>query len=101
MTPDEAAHAPPLKRRKRARTSPVVEKITFTCHHAGSYTSKHSTDLPQSKLRLNTKRSVKCNCPARVVLTELEGGACKIMYYWRHEGHGEFGAVTSRVLADG
>jgi hypothetical protein len=89
MTPDEAANAPPLKRRKRLRTSPVIEKITYTCHHAGKYSSKHSSDLPQNKLRLNTKPSVKCNCPARVVLTEVDGGACKVQYFWKHDGHGE------------
>jgi hypothetical protein len=96
MTPDEAANVPPLKRRKRMRTSPVLEKITYTCHHAGSYTSKHSADLPQAKLRLKTKASVKCNCPARIVLTELEGGVCRIVYYWKHDGHGGYSRLGRR-----
>lgn len=89
MTPDERAHAPPLKRRKRMRTSPVIEKVTFTCHHAGSYSSKHDPALPQSKQRLKTKPSVKCNCPARVVFTEIDGGFCRVAYWWKHDGHGE------------
>ena len=71
----------------------MIEKITYTCHHAGKYSSKHSSDLPQNKLRLNTKPSVKCNCPARVVLTEVEGGACKVQYFWKHDGHGGFRAL--------
>lgn len=88
MTPEEAASAPALKKRRRAVTSPVVEKVTYTCHHAGKYSSKHSDSLPANKLRLNTKTSVKCNCPARVVLTETGEGKCTAQYHWKHEGHG-------------
>ncbi|CAK9785989.1 hypothetical protein CC85DRAFT_285681 [Cutaneotrichosporon oleaginosum] len=87
MSPEEAASAPPLKRRRRNRTSNIKEKVTFTCHHAGRYEAKHSTTLPREKLRLNTKKSVKCDCPARIVLTELDEGECKVSYFWRHEGH--------------
>ncbi|KAL1409967.1 hypothetical protein Q8F55_003966 [Vanrija albida] len=87
MTPDEVASAPPLKRRRRNRTSTIKEKVTFTCHHAGRYEAKHSTTLPREKLRLNTKKSVKCDCPARIVLTEMEEGGCKASYFWQHEGH--------------
>lgn len=87
MTPEEAASAPPLKRRRRNRTSNIKEKVTYTCHHAGRYEAKHSTTLPREKLRLNTKKSVKCDCPARIVLTEMEEGECKVSYFWRHEGH--------------
>jgi hypothetical protein len=87
MTPEEQASAPPLKRRRRTRTSAIHEKVTFTCHHAGKYEAKHSTTLPREKLRLNTKKSVKCDCPARIVLTEMEEGECKVSYYWQHEGH--------------
>lgn len=90
MTPEEQATAPPLKRRHRKRTSAIKEKVTFTCHHAGRYEAKHSTTLPREKLRLNTKKSVKCDCPARIVLTELEDGLCKVSYFWRHEGHDAF-----------
>jgi hypothetical protein len=87
MSPEEAATAPPLKRRRRNRTSNIKEKVTYTCHHAGRYEAKHSTTLPREKLRLNTKKSVKCDCPARIVLTELDEGECKVSYFWRHEGH--------------
>ncbi|GMK54775.1 hypothetical protein CspeluHIS016_0113610 [Cutaneotrichosporon spelunceum] len=87
MAPEEAASAPPLKRRRRNRTSNIKEKVTYTCHHAGRYEAKHSTTLPREKLRLNTKKSVKCDCPARIVLTELDEGECKVSYFWRHEGH--------------
>lgn len=87
MSPEEAATAPPLKRRRRTRTSSIKEKVTFTCHHAGRYEAKHSTTLPREKLRMNTKKSVKCDCPARIVLTEMDEGECKASYYWRHEGH--------------
>ena len=90
MTPKEAATAPPLKKRRRLRTSPIQEKITYTCHHAGSYESKHSTSLPQEKLRMNTKKSVKCKCNSRIVLTEMQNGECKAVYFWKHEGHGEY-----------
>ena len=38
---------------------------------------------------MNTKQSVKCSCSSRIVLTEVEGGECQVMYYWKHEGHGE------------
>jgi hypothetical protein len=89
MTPEEAANVPPLKRRRRNRTSAVVEKVTFTCHHAGNYSSKHSDEIPVARLRMNTKASVKCSCSSRIVLTEMEGGECQAMYYWKHEGHGE------------
>lgn len=37
---------------------------------------------------MNTKQSVKCSCSSRIVLTEVEGGECQVMYYWKHEGHG-------------
>ncbi|BEJ11383.1 hypothetical protein CspHIS471_0108050 [Cutaneotrichosporon sp. HIS471] len=87
MAPEEAASAPPLKRRRRNRTSNIKEKVTYTCHHAGRYEAKHSTTLPREKLRLNTKKSVKCDCPARIVLTELDEAECKVSYFWRHEGH--------------
>lgn len=87
LPPSEAATAPPLKRRRRNRTSSIKEKVTFTCHHAGRYEAKHSTTLPREKLRLNTKKSVKCDCPARIVLTEMEDGECKVSYFWKHEGH--------------
>jgi hypothetical protein len=90
MPPEEAANTPPPKRRRRGRTSPVVEKITYTCHHAGSYSSKHSDLLPKSKLRLNTKTSVKCGCLARIVMNEVEGGDVRVTYYWQHQGHGEW-----------
>ncbi|WVF73016.1 hypothetical protein IAT40_007834 [Kwoniella sp. CBS 6097] len=90
MTPEERAAAPPLKTRRRNRVSPVVEKVTFTCHHAGSYESKHSSTLPKEKLRLNTKTSVKCACASRVVLSEMNGGECKVVYHWKHEGHDPF-----------
>ena len=89
MTPEEAAAVAPLKRRRRNRTSAVIEKITYTCHHAGNYASKHSEHLPLTKLRMNTKQSVKCSCSSRIVLTEVEGGECQVMYYWKHEGHGK------------
>ena len=89
MDPDQQAVAPPLKRRRRNRTSAVKEKVTYTCHHAGTYSPKHSEDLPATKLRLNTKQSVKCSCSSRIVLTEIESGECQVMYYWRHEGHGK------------
>ena len=88
MSPEEAASVPPLKKRRRNRTSPILEKITYTCHHAGSYESKHSTSLPQAKLRLNTKKSVKCNCNSRIVLTEMQDGECRAAYFWKHQGHG-------------
>lgn len=87
MSAEEIASAPPLKRRRRNRTSTIKEKVTFTCHHAGRYEAKHSTTLPPEKLRMNTKKSVKCDCPARIVLTEMEEGECKVSYFWRHEGH--------------
>lgn len=90
MTPEQQATAPPLKRRHRKRTSAIKEKVTYTCHHAGRYEAKHSTTLPPEKLRLNTKKSVKCDCPARIVLTEHEEGPCKVSYFWRHEGHNAF-----------
>ncbi|WVR00199.1 hypothetical protein IAU59_007341 [Kwoniella sp. CBS 9459] len=90
MTPDERAAAPPLKTRRRNRVSPVLEKVTFTCHHAGSYESKHSSTLPKEKLRLNTKKSVKCACASRVVLSEMNGGECKVVFHWKHEGHDPF-----------
>ncbi|OCF38142.1 hypothetical protein I316_00366 [Kwoniella heveanensis BCC8398] len=90
MTPEERAAAHPLKTRRRNRVSPVVEKVTFTCHHAGNYESKHSTTLPKEKLRLNTKKSVKCACASRVVLSEMNGGECKVVYHWKHEGHDPF-----------
>jgi hypothetical protein len=101
MTPEEAATVPPLKRRRRNRTSAVVEKITFTCHHAGNYSSKHSENIPAARLRMNTKASVKCSCSSRIVLTEMEGGECQAMYYWRHEGHGESSILLeSRSVPD-
>ncbi|OCF61215.1 hypothetical protein L486_00861 [Kwoniella mangroviensis CBS 10435] len=90
MTPEERAAAPPLKTRRRKRVSPVFEKVTFTCHHAGTYESKHSTSLPKEKLRLNTKKSVKCACASRVILIEMQSGDCKVVYHWRHEGHDPF-----------
>lgn len=67
----------------------MLEKVTYTCHHAGSYTKRHDPSLPQSRQRLNTKSTVKCNCPSRIVMQEVEAGVCKAAYYWRHEGHGE------------
>ncbi|WVW86052.1 hypothetical protein I302_108090 [Kwoniella bestiolae CBS 10118] len=90
MTPEERAAAAPLKTRRRKRVSPVFEKVTFTCHHAGTYESKHSTSLPKEKLRLNTKKSVKCACASRIVLSELQSGECKVVYHWGHEGHDPF-----------
>ena len=99
MTPEEAANTPPLKKRRRMRTSPILEKITYTCHHAGSYSAKHSDKLPQNRLRLNTKRSVKCNCQARIVLTELQNGECRVTYFWKHEGHGQCARVGCVLLA--
>jgi hypothetical protein len=100
MTADERKAAPPLKRRKRCRTSVVLEKVTYTCHHAGSYTKRHDPSLPQSRQRLNTKSTVKCNCPSRIVMQELEAGVCKAAYYWRHEGHGEspIGAYSAEAI---
>lgn len=35
MDPEEAAKQPPIKKRQRNRTSMVVSKTTYTCHHAG------------------------------------------------------------------
>ncbi|WWC71920.1 uncharacterized protein I206_105879 [Kwoniella pini CBS 10737] len=90
MTPEEREAATPLKTRRRKRVSPVFEKVTFTCHHAGTYESKHSTSLPEEKLRKNTKKSVKCACASRVVLSELQTGDCKVVYHWKHEGHDPF-----------
>ncbi|UOH83599.1 hypothetical protein LQV05_006332 [Cryptococcus neoformans] len=69
MTPEERALALPLKTRRRNRVSPVAEKVTYTCHHAGHYSSQHSVELPKEKLRMNTKKSVK------------------VCYHWKHEGH--------------
>ncbi|WWC64684.1 uncharacterized protein I303_107295 [Kwoniella dejecticola CBS 10117] len=90
MTSEEREAATPLKTRRRKRVSPVFEKVTFTCHHAGSYESKHSTTLPEEKLRKNTKKSVKCACASRVVLSELQSGDCKVVYHWKHDGHDPF-----------
>ncbi|WVR07775.1 hypothetical protein IAU60_004818 [Kwoniella sp. DSM 27419] len=90
LDPAARAAAAPLKTRRRNRVSPVLEKVTFTCHHAGSYESKHSTTLPKEKLRLNTKKSVKCACASRIVLSEMQDGQCKVVYHWRHEGHDPF-----------
>ncbi|KAL7418310.1 hypothetical protein Q5752_006768 [Cryptotrichosporon argae] len=87
---DQQSLVPALKRRKRKRTSKVASKITYTCHHAGKYASRHSTTLPREKLRLNTKKSVKCNCEARIVLSEMDDGECKVTYWWKHEGHDAF-----------
>ncbi|ORY26694.1 hypothetical protein BCR39DRAFT_540463 [Naematelia encephala] len=90
LPPEEAASAPPLKKRRRGRTSNIAEKITFTCHHAGSYNPQHSSDLPKEKLRMNTKKTVKCGCQARIVFTEMNEGDCKVLYYWQHQGHDPF-----------
>ncbi|EIW72270.1 hypothetical protein M231_04954 [Tremella mesenterica] len=90
LPPEEAVTAPPLKRRRRNRTSPVIEKLTYTCHHAGKYESKHSDQLPADKLRMNTKKSVKCNCTSRIVMSELQDGECNVTYYWKHDGHDPF-----------
>lgn len=90
MTPDEAANAPPLKKRRRTRVTSIQEKTTYTCHHAGSYKPQHSSVLPEGRLRMNTKKTVKCNCPSKVVLTVMQSGECKVAYYWRHVGHGMF-----------
>ncbi|KAK8853123.1 hypothetical protein IAR55_003824 [Kwoniella newhampshirensis] len=96
MTPEERASAAPFKTRRRNRVSPVLEKVTFTCHHAGSYESKHSTVLPKEKLRLNTKKSVKCACGARIVLSENQSGECRVVYHWKHEGHDPFAEVETQ-----
>ncbi|WVQ84339.1 hypothetical protein IAT38_006491 [Cryptococcus sp. DSM 104549] len=100
MTPEERALAAPLKTRRRNRVSPVAEKVTFTCHHAGKYESKHSTNLPKEKLRMNTKTSVKCNCASRIVLSEMQNTECRVMYWWRHDGHDPYsvGEVVSGRL---
>lgn len=98
MTPEEAASTPPLKRRRRIRTSAIIEKITYTCHHAGKYSSKHSATLPQTKLRLNTKKSVKCDCTSRIVLNEMDSGICKVVYFWRHERHGMYLFINGCLL---
>ncbi|WRT70328.1 uncharacterized protein IL334_007326 [Kwoniella shivajii] len=90
MNPEERSTAAPLKTRQRKRVSPVLEKVTFTCHHAGTYESKHSTVLPKEKLRLNTKRSVKCACASRIVLSENQSGDCRVVYHWKHDGHDPF-----------
>ncbi|WWD19538.1 hypothetical protein CI109_103999 [Kwoniella shandongensis] len=90
MTPEEKALTAPLKTRRRNRVSPVLEKVTYTCHHAGSYESKHSTTLPKEKLRLNTKKSVKCACASRIVMSEIQSGECRVVYHWKHEGHDPF-----------
>ncbi|GFZ48565.1 hypothetical protein JCM24511_06313 [Saitozyma sp. JCM 24511] len=90
MTPEEAANTPAPKRRRRAKTSLIVEKVTFTCHHAGSYASRHSDTLPKSKLRLNTKQSVKCGCQARIVSHESQDGDVRVTYFWKHQGHDPF-----------
>ncbi|WVO12466.1 hypothetical protein L204_100065 [Cryptococcus depauperatus] len=87
MSPEERARAAPLKTRRRNRVSPVAAKVTYTCHHAGTYSSQHSNNLPKEKLRMNTKRSVKCACPSRIVLSEMQTGDCRVCYYWKHEGH--------------
>ena len=89
MPPEQAANVPPLKTRKRNNTTPVHMKITYTCHHAGKYDSTHSDKLPQGKLRMKTKQSVKCKCTARIMFTVLHSGECQTIYYWKHDGHGE------------
>jgi hypothetical protein len=88
LPPEEAAAVPPLKKRKRQRTSPVVEKITYACHHSGTYTSRHSATLPAAKLRMNTKKSVKCDCQAKIIASEMDSGEMRVAYHWRHTGHG-------------
>lgn len=101
MDPSEAAAVPPLKRRRRNRTSHVVEKITYTCHHAGKYDAKHSDSLPAEKLRMKTKKSVKVGCTSRIVMTFLDDGSVRAQYYWKHEGHGEswsYGRTGARDL---
>ncbi|KAI9633924.1 uncharacterized protein MKK02DRAFT_38596 [Dioszegia hungarica] len=90
MTPEEAAREPPLKKRNRSRTSAVVHKITYTCHHAGKYESQHNSDLPQERQRMNTKVSVKCGCMSRVVMNEMEDGEIKVAFWWKHNGHDPF-----------
>lgn len=54
------------------------------------YESQHNTDLPQEKLRMNTKTSVKCGCTSRVVMNEMEDGEVKAAFWWKHNGHGEY-----------
>ncbi|TYJ57082.1 hypothetical protein B9479_002183 [Cryptococcus floricola] len=90
MSEEERKLALPLKTRRRNRVSPVAEKVTFTCHHAGTYNSQHSSNLPKEKLRMNTKKSVKCACPSRIVLSEMQSGDCRVCYHWKHEGHDPF-----------
>ncbi|WVQ73045.1 hypothetical protein IAR50_002608 [Cryptococcus sp. DSM 104548] len=90
MTEEERKLALPLKTRRRNRVSPVAEKVTFTCHHAGTYNSQHSSNLPKEKLRMNTKKSVKCACPSRIVLSEMQAGDCRVCYHWKHQGHDPF-----------
>ena len=89
LTSEEQTSVRPLQRRARKLISPVESKVTFTCHHAGSYKTKHSNAVPKDRLRLNVKTSVKCNCPAKVTLTEMQDGECRVLYVWKHEGHGE------------
>jgi hypothetical protein len=35
-------------------------------------------------------------------LTEVEGGECQVMYYWKHEGHGELAIarVVPQLIVD-
>ncbi|ORX40698.1 hypothetical protein BD324DRAFT_654461 [Kockovaella imperatae] len=87
LTPEEAANAPPLKTRKRTNNTSVYMKITYTCHHAGNYNARHSDVLPEKRLRLKTKQSVKCKCRSRIIFTELHSGECQAVYHWKHDGH--------------
>lgn len=98
LTPEERADLPMPLRRKRARTSTVAQKITYTCHHAGTYTSKHSDRVPEGKQRLNTKKSVKCGCTSRIVVNEMESGLVHVAYHWRHVGHGMYQFTAGKLL---
>ena len=89
MTHEERLSYPAPLRRKRNRTSTVLQKVTYTCHHAGSYTTKHSTRVPYDKQRQNTKKSVKCGCTSRIVVNEMESGLFNVAYHWKHTGHSE------------